>query len=133
MNDVLKDKTGKILDFKIPGYEKKVNSLKSENDEIKNNLNNLFKFQDFHIAVHIGGLAKVSTVMGKLKVPSGYTYLGVIANNNGYGDAWQVTYSEYGNNIVAYIDSYINSTLDNSLKCKAIFVKTDYYNQNLVS
>ena len=99
----------------------------------KYNVNDLFKFQFFSTSVYIGGMAKVSTVMGKLKIPTNYTFLGVIAVNNGYGDNWQVTYSKYGDDVVAYVDSYINTALNSTLQCIAIFAKSEYYNQNLVS
>ena len=122
MNEVLINKDDKILNPNIPRYEK-----------FKKDVNSLFKFKFFSQGVQIGAMAKVSTVMGELKIPSGYTCLGIIPCDNGYGDSWQVTYSKYGNNVVAYIDSYINTTLNSTLQCMAVFVKTDYYNQNLVS
>ena len=122
MNEVLKDKNNKILDPKFPRYEK-----------FKEDINSLFKFQFFSHGVQIGAMAKVSDVMGKLNTPNGYTFVGVMNVSNGYGDSWQVVYSEYSGNIVAVIDSYIGATLTSTLQCMAVFVKTDYYNQNLVS
>lgn len=120
------NKDNKILDPNIPRYE-----------NLKNNVNSLFKFQSFSQAVQIGGTAAVSATMGTLNTPNGYTLLGVLPLENGYSDQWQVTYAKYnasGMNIVqAYIKSYYSTTLTATLRCVAVFVKTDYYNQNLIS
>lgn len=123
MNKVLKNKDDKILDFKIPGYEK----FKSKMDDI-------FKFQELGKAVEIGANWNGNVDLGEYQTPEGYKYLGVITNESGYGDQWQVTYSRYGgNHIYAYVKSYYNSTLISSLHCRVIFVKTEYYNLNKVS
>lgn len=122
MNEVLKDKEEGILNPKIPRYEK-----------LKENVNDLLKFQHFSFPVYIGGNANVSTSVGQLKTPSGYTLLGVLPLENGYPDQWQVTYSRYGTGIQAYIKSYYGSNLQATLQCVAVFVKSAYYNQNLVS
>lgn len=122
MNEVLKNKDDEILDPKIPRYEK-----------LKNNINSLFKYKLFSQAVLIGGNANVAVNMGELNTPAGYTFIGVLSMNGGYSDQWQVTYALYGTAIFAYVKSYYNSNLSNTIRCMAVFVKTDYYNQNLVS
>lgn len=121
-NNILKAQNGTELDPNIPRYEK-----------LKNNINSLFKYKLFSKAVLIGGNANVAVNMGKLNTPAGYTFIGLLSMNGGYGDQWQVTYSLYGTAIFAYVKSYYNSDLSNTIRCMAVFVKTDYYNQNLVS
>ena len=122
MNEVLKDGSGKILDPNIPRYE-----------NFKKNVNSLFKFQHFSLPVYIGANANVSASIGQIHTPSGYTLLGVLPLENGYSDQWQVTYSRYGTGVQAYIKSYHSSDLQATLQCVAVYVKTNYYNQNLVS
>ena len=122
MNEVLKDNEGKILNPNIPRYEK-----------LKNKMDDVLKFQEFGVAVEIGANYNGSVNMGKVKTPEGYTYLGIVSNNNGYGDQWQVTYSKYGENVYAYIKSYHGATLTSGVHCRVIFVKTDYYSLNKFS
>ena len=117
------DKDEKILDPNIPRYEK-----------FKNKMDDVFKFQELGKAVEIGANWNGSVDMGEYQTPEGYKYLGVITNESGYGDQWQVTYGQYGgSHIYAYIKSYFNGNLTASVRCRAIYVKTDYYNDNLVT
>ena len=37
--------------------------------------------------------------MGTYTIPDGYDFLGIIPFSSGYGDQWQVSFSEYGKNI----------------------------------
>ena len=123
MNEVLKDKDGNILNPNIPRY-----------DKFKNKMDDVFKFQELGKAVEIGANWNGDVDLGEYQTPEGYKYLGVITNESGYGDQWQVTYARYGgNHIYAYVKSYYNSTLVSSLHCRVIFVKEDYYNINKVS
>lgn len=122
MNEVLKDGSGKILDPNIPRYE-----------NFKKNVNSLFKFQHFSLPVYIGGNANISASVGQINKPNGYTLLGILPLESGYADQWQVTYSRYGTGVQAYIKSYYSSDLQATLQCVAVYVKTNYYNQNLVS
>ncbi len=122
MNEVLKDGSGKILDPNIPRYE-----------NLKKNVNSLFKFQHFSLPVYIGGNANISASVGQINKPNGYTLLGILPLESGYADQWQVTYSRYGAGVQAYIKSYYSSDLQATLQCVAVYVKTNYYNQNLVS
>ena len=122
MNEILKNKDDEILDPNIPRYEK-----------LKNNINSLFKYKLFSQAVLIGGNTNVAVNMGELNTPAGYTFIGVLSMNGRYSDQCQVPYALYGTAIFAYVKSYYNSNLSNTIRCMAVFVKTDYYNQNLVS
>ena len=122
-NNVLKNKDDEILDFKIPGYEK-----------FKRDVNSFFKFEDMQKSVMIASNGQAGVDMGEYHLPDGYELLGVVALSNGIGDAWQVTYGKYGgSHIYAYIKSYFNGNLTASVRCRAIYVKTDYYNDNLVT
>lgn len=106
-----------------------VNSI----NEVSGALNELFKFQYFFKPVVIGANGNIGTIMGALNVPDGYKFIGTLAINNGYGDQWVVTYAKYANNIVAYIASFYNGSLTSQLECMAVFIKEEYYNNNLVS
>lgn len=122
-NNILKAQNGTELDPKITSYE-----------DFKNKMDDIFKFQELVKSVVIGANYNTGVDMGEYHVPEGYSYLGVISYSAGYGDAWQVTFARYGgNHIYAYIKSYYSSTLTSSLICRVIFVKTDYYNDNLVT
>lgn len=116
------DKDEKILNPNIPRYEK-----------FKNKMDDIFKFQEFGMAVEIGANYNTSVNMGNLKTPSGYNFLGLVSYSNGFSDQWQVTYGNQGGTIFAYIKSYYNATLSAGVHCRAIFVKEDYYNINKVS
>ena len=74
-----------------------------------------------------------AVTMGSFSVPEGYTYVGCIANENGYGDQFLVTYSKYGENITAMVHNQFASNLTKTLKCIVIYVKEDYYNANLIT
>lgn len=96
----------KVADLKMPRYE------------------DIIKIQEFTQSVTINGNGNTWVTMGKLIVPDSYKFIGVIPVTNGIGDQWQVTYSKYGENIVAYVKSYYNEQVSSSLKCTALFLKT---------
>lgn len=121
-NQTLIDQSGTQINPKIQQYE-----------DFVNDYSNLFKFQHFSLPVYIGANANVSASVGQIHTPSGYTLLGILPLENGYSDQWQVTYSRYGTGVQAYIKSYHSSDLQATLQCVAVYVKTNYYNQNLVS
>lgn len=102
---VLKDSIGNILNPTIPRYEE------------------IVKVQEFAQTVSINGNGNTWITMGKIVVPVGYTFIGVIPIANGIADQWQVTYAKYGDNVVAYIKSYYNDQISSSLKCTALFLK----------
>ncbi len=105
MTNVLKDLNGNILNPKIPRYE------------------DIIKIQEFSQSITINGNGNTWVTMGKLTIPNGYIFLGITTVGNGIGDQWQVTYSKYGENIVAYIKSYYNEQIASTLKCTALFLK----------
>lgn len=120
--NALKDKNGKILDFKIPTYEK-----------FKNVSSSFFKFEDMQKSVMIAANGQAGVDIGEYHAPEGYDILGIIPLSNGVGDAWQVTYGQYGGkHIYAYIKSYFNGNLTSTVRCRVIYINLEYYNQNLI-
>ena len=93
----------------------------------------IFKFQHFSTSITIGANGMSTANMGTINIPSGYTYAGMLSHSAGYGDQWVVSFSKYINNAYAMAHSKINQTLTNTIECTAVFVKTTYYNNNLVS
>lgn len=110
----------------IGGVQDSVNTLETKVDGI-------FKFKKYTKNITIGGTSSKAMTMGSFSVPEGYTYVGCIANENGYGDQFLVTYSKYGENITAMVHNQFASNLTKTLKCIVIYVKEDYYNANLIT
>lgn len=122
MNEVLKDNEGKILNPNIPRYEK-----------LKNKMNDLFKFEYISSGnIDVPANASRAINIGTYHTPTGYKLLGFVALDVGWGDQWQVTFGRYGGDSVwAYIKSYYAAQLTSTVSCTAIYVKTDYYNENI--
>lgn len=104
----------------------KVNTLETK-------VNSTFKFKKYEKEVTMNGTSSKAVAMGSFSAPEGYAYLGCVANENGYGDQFLVTYSKYGENITAMVHNQFASNLTKTLKCIVIFVKEDYYNANLIA
>lgn len=107
-----------------------IKNVVNENDDIftqlLENFNSLFKFQNVNQQVTIGGNGNVGSPIANINTPEGYTILGILPLENGYGDQWQVTYSVYQNQVYAYIKSYYAQQLTAFLKCTVIYIKSDY-------
>lgn len=123
-NEVLKDKNHKILDPKFPRYEK-----------FKNKMNDIFKFEYITSNnIDVPANANRAINIGSYHTPTGYKLLGFVPLNVGWGDQWQVTFGRYGgDNVWAYIKNYYAAQLTSTVSCTAIYIKSEYYNQNLVS
>ena len=121
---VLEDKDGGIIDANIPRYEK-----------FKNKMDDIFKFEHIQSgAIDLPANSNRAINIGVYHIPEGYEYIGVLPLSGGIADAVQTTFSRYnGNNIYVYINSFYPAQLTFSVSCTVIYVKTDYYNQNLVS
>ncbi len=102
-------------------------------NQAKTKVDSLFKFKKYEKEVTMNGTSSKAVTMGSFSVPEGYTYVGCIANENGYGDQFLVTYSKYGENITAMVHNQFASNLTKTLKCIVIYVKEDYYNANLIT
>ena len=122
-NEVFKDKSGKILNPNIPRYE-----------NLKDDVNDLFKFENIVSGnIDVPANANRAINIGTYHTPSGYTLLGFIPKSAGWGDQWQVTFCSYSGNVWAYIKSYYATQLTSTVSCTVVYVKSDYYSQNLVT
>lgn len=123
-NNVLKNKDDEILDFKIPGYEK-----------FKQDASSFFKFENITSgSIDVPANSNRAINIGTYHTPKGYEYIGVLPLSGGIADAVQTTFSKYnGNNIYVFIKSYYPAQLSLAVVCTVIYVKSDYYNQNLIS
>lgn len=91
-------------------------------------LSSMIKIRRLVKTVSIPVNANASFNMGSLAAPSGYEYVGILPVENGYGDQWQVTYAKYGpNGVFAYVKSYYGATLQASLQCNVVFIKSGLF------
>ena len=63
------------------------------------------KLEEFESSATVSGNAMQEVNMGSASIPTGYTLLGIIPRNNGYGDQWVVSYSLYNDSVYAMIHS----------------------------
>lgn len=95
--------------------------------EINNFIGNLFKFQNLSVPIAIAGNGFAAFQMGWLDQTEGYSYLGILSKESGYGDQWDITYSLYqGNKIYAAVKNNYSQTLSSAISCTVVYVKTDY-------
>ncbi len=110
-----------------------INEVVGRIEEEETNLKTLFKFKTLSVPIDIAGNATASFQVGWLDEPEGYTYLGVISKESGYGDQWQITYSLYqGNKIFAVVRNNYSQTLSNTITCTVIYIKSDYLSTAIV-
>lgn len=83
------------------------------------------KLKLYQGSITVGGNSFGTTNLGSLNTPSGYTFVGLIPNSSGYGDQWVVSFSLYSGNVQAMVHSRYSSSLTNTLKAYALFIKTD--------
>lgn len=96
-------------------------------------INGLFKIKKYTGSITVGGNAFQTLNMGSLSSISGYTFVGILPNQNGFGDQWVVSYGLYGGNVQAMVHSGYSGSLTANLTCYVIWVKTDYYNTILTT
>ena len=95
---------------------------------------NIFKFQKFTKSITVGANGMTSLDMGTLNIPTGYSYAGVMNLTTGYGDQWVVSFGKYSSNhIYAMAHSKYGASLTTNIECTVVYVKTTYWNDNLVS
>lgn len=111
-------KIKKIFNGIIPRYE-----------EEKQRLSNLFIFDTYSAEVTMPANGVETHRFPNFVVPTGYTFVGFLTKENGYGDQWTVTYSIYDNRVCAKIKNWYNGQLTAKLNCTAMFVKSDYLPQ----
>ena len=90
------------------------------------------KLEDFETSATVSGNAIQDIDMGAITIPTGYTLVGILPRNNGYGDQWIVSYSAYNDHIYAMVNNRYSSSLTSTLKCYTIYIKTDIFNEMLV-
>lgn len=93
-----------------------------------NAVENIFRIRRYSQSVTISANGNLGVNMGSLDTPSGYTYIGCVAEKNGYGDQWVISYALYGSSIFAKVHSFYGASLTSEISCYAIYVKDDIYN-----
>lgn len=90
---------------------------------MNSNLGSLIKTQTFTGTVSLPGKGEGSLNMGALKVPTGYTYIGAVAIDSGYGDQFLCSFQRYGSNMLCTVKNLFLSELTGNVTCKALFLK----------
>lgn len=101
---------------------------------INNFIGDLFKFQTLSVPIEIAGNGHASFQMGWLDETEGYSYLGILSKESGFGDQWTITYSLYqGNKIFADVRNNYSQTLSSSITCTVIYIKSDYLSTTMIA
>ncbi len=100
---------------------------------IENKVTDVFKIKKYSKSITVSANGMTTVNMGTLSVPSGYTFVGILSYENGYGDQWVVSYCRYSGNVQATVHSKYNASLTNSLTCYVLYIKTDVYNTILTT
>ena len=87
----------------------------------------LFKKGKLSKQIAINGKSFATVDMGTYTIPDGYDLLGIIPFSSGYGDQWQVSFSEYGKKIWAIVYNYYGSSLTSTIICNVIYAKKGYF------
>lgn len=86
-----------------------------------------FKFRRKSVSVNVPSGGSNFDLTSSLEEPTGYTFFTVIPYLNGYADQWVVSYSRYGNKIIATIYSKYNGNLTSNLEFMIIYIRSDLY------
>ena len=89
---------------------------------------NWIKIRHYSKQVTINANDNPAFNLGYISAPIGYTFIGIIPEENGFGDQWQVTYATYSGAVFAKTKSWYNASLTGNLRCYAVYIKTDIYN-----
>lgn len=126
IKDVVNENDANVGDLNDLNTIAKSSVVKAIN-ELLTNFNNLFKFQTLSVSIEIAGNGHASFQMGWLDETEGYSYLGILSKESGFGDQWTITYSLYqGNKIFADVRNNYSQTLSSSITCTVIYIKSDY-------
>ncbi|OUO26025.1 hypothetical protein [Eubacterium sp. An3] len=98
-------------------------SLKNTVDELNSNLDNLIKTQSFAGYVNLPSKGEGNVDMGRLNIPTGYTYIGVISKDSDYGDQFLCSFQRYGDHIYVVVRNTFAGTLTGDVSCTALFLK----------
>lgn len=93
--------------------------------EMANALKPPIKIQSFSKSVTVGSKSYATTNLGTITTPSGYTYIGMVAKSNGYGDQFLTSYSKYGSACQAMVYNKHTSSLTGTLEANALFLRND--------
>ena len=86
-------------------------------------LNGKIKTQSFAAYVSLPSKGEGNVNMGRINIPSGYTYIGVISKDSDYGDQFLCSFQRYGNNMHVVVRNTFTGTLTGDVSCTALFLK----------
>lgn len=106
------------------GYLEGVTSnIQDQIDTLNSNLDNLIKTQSFAGYVNLPSKGEGNVDMGRLNIPTGYTYIGVISKDSDYGDQFLCSFQRYGDHIYVVVRNTFAGTLTGDVSCTALFLK----------
>ena len=106
------------------GYLEGVTSnIQDQIDTLNSNLDNLIKTQSFAGYVNLPSKGEGNVDMGRLNIPTGYTYIGVISKDSDYGDQFLCSFQRYGDHIYVVVRNTFAGTLTGGVSCTALFLK----------
>lgn len=86
-------------------------------------LNGKIKTQSFAAYVSLPSKGEGNVNMGRINIPSGYIYIGVISKDSDYGDQFLCSFQRYGNNMYVVVRNTFTGTLTGNVSCTALFLK----------
>lgn len=86
-------------------------------------LNGKIKTQSFAGRVNLPSKGEGHVDMGRLNIPTGYTYIGVISKDSDYGDQFLCSFQRYGDHIYVVVRNKFAGTLTGDVSCTALFLK----------
>lgn len=115
--------------LECPIYDENNSKLVSEDDLDALDTGTVFKLITRTKSVTMPANSNKAFDMGAITAYSGYTLMGFLPQDNGYGDQWTVTYARYGseNHLYAYVKSYYGASLNATLKCVVVYAKNGTY------
>lgn len=98
-------------------------NIQDQIDTLNSNLDNLIKTQSFAGYVNLPSKGEGNVDMGRLNIPTGYTYIGVISKDSDYGDQFLCSFQRYGDHIYVVVRNTFAGTLTGDVSCTALFLK----------
>lgn len=139
IKDVINENDTNVGDLSVLNTVNKTSTVNAINEvvgrieEEETNLKTLFKFKTLSVPISITGNGHAAFQMGWLDTTGGYSYLGILSKESGFGDQWTITYSLYqGNKIYADVKNNYSQTLSSSISCTVVYVKSDYLTKAIV-
>ena len=115
-------------------YDTSGNQLINSTIPIMSDLPNIntFKIAKCNKTVTVNSGDSVQTLFTPPTI-TGYTFLGIIPEEQGFADQWLITYGFYGGNIVGAFRSFYPSTLTATLIINLLYIENNYYNNNVTN